>query len=288
MAQMIRQNGQRIFLDSGAYSAFTQGVRISPRRYARFIRQHRDIIEIAANLDVIGKGSEQSSYRNLKTMQTLLQNDGLCHLIKPVHHLRDADYWLEKYLDEGHDFICLGGLVPESTRIVRRWLDHIWSKFLTNADGTPKVKVHGFGLTTRELMFRYPFYSVDSTSWITVSRFVGGVLMDFALEDGSIGDFKIGFSDRNPKRFEPNSWHYLSLPSTDRKKVDQRLVQLEAERIRDPEIEAAFDAELGVKMGFNPEALGQCYGLRDLLNLGYFERAMKRGASKFVKERRLP
>jgi hypothetical protein len=274
-------------LDSGAYSAFTQSVRISPRRYARFIRQHRDLIEVAANLDVIGKGNEQLSYHNLKTLQTLLQYDGFSHLIKPVHHVRDADYWLEKYLDEGHDLICLGGLVPESTNILKRWLDHVWSEFLTNPDGTPKVKVHGFGLTTRELMFRYPFYSVDSTSWISVSRFAGGVLMDFAFDELTIGDFTISFSDRSPKRFEPNSWHYCSLPPDDRKLVDLRLQQLEAERIGDPEIEAAFKAEFGCEMGFNPEALGKSYGLRDLANISYFERACGRGVDRFVRERRM-
>jgi hypothetical protein len=285
MARMIRHNGQKLFLDSGAYSAQTLGVRISSRQYARFIREHRDIIEVASNLDVIGKGNEQNSYENLKTLQLLLHRDGLSHLIKPVHHVRDADYWLERYLDEGHDFICLGGMVPESTRILQRWLDHVWSKFLTNPDGTPKVEVHGFGLTTRELMLRYPWASVDSTTWILISRF-GGVLMDFRFDDGSIGDHNISFSDRSPKRFDPNSRHYGALPPDDKTRVEHRLEQLEAERIRDPEIEAAFEAEFGVKMGFNPEALGKSYGLRDLCNIAYFERISKRGVDKFVRERR--
>ena len=286
MARMIRHNGQKIFLDSGAFSSHAQGVRISPRQYARFIREHQDIIEIAANLDVIGQGNEQRSYDNLKTMQKLLQHDGLSHLIQPVHHVRDDLYWLEKYIDEGHDFICLGGMVTESTSILRRWLDHVWGKFLTNPDGTPIVKVHGFGLTTRELMFRYPFHSVNSTTWIS-SRFGGGVLMDFAFDDGTIGDFTISFSDRSSKRFKPNSWHYCALPPDDQEKVDRRLEQLEAERIKDSEIEAAFRAEFGIEMGFNPTAFGKSYGLQWLANIAYFERACGRGVDRFVRERRV-
>jgi hypothetical protein len=285
MAQMIRHNRQQIFLDSGAYSAFTKGVRISPRQYARFIRENRDIVEIASNLDMIGKGSEQNSYENLKTLQLLLHHDGLSDLIKPVHHVRDADYWLERYLGEGHDFICLGGMVSENTKVLRRWLDYVWSKFLINPDGTPKIKVHGFGLTTRELMFRYPWASVDSTTWISVSRLAGGVMMDFRFDDATIGDFTISFSERSPKRFDPNSWHYRSLRPADKKLVNLHLEQLEAQRLRSPQVEADFKAELGVTMGFNPEALGRCYGLRDLCNFAYFERAAKRGVDRFERRK---
>ena len=106
------------------------------------------------------------------------------------------------------------------------------------------------------------------------------------IHDGSIGDFTIFFSDRSPSRFDDESWHYCSLSTTDRRLVDLRLEELEAERIRDPVIEADFEAEFGVEMGFNPTALGKCYGLRDLCNIAYFQRLSARGVDKFVKERR--
>jgi hypothetical protein len=274
-ARLIRYNKQKIFLDSGAFSAHMQGVRINLRQYAAFISENADIIKVAANLDLIGPGNERWSYQRQKSLETLLTPDGLDRLIIPVHHVRDHDDWLRRYLDEGYSYIGLGGMVGESPRILKRWLDHVWRRYLTYADGTPKVKVHGFGLTSRELMRRYRWASVDSTSWMRIAHY-GGVLLDFAWSNGSIGDFKIEFSERSPKRFDPNSWHYHSLMPADKRAVDLRLEQLEAERIRDPEIEADFQAELGCKMGFNPTALGRSYGLRDLCNIGYYLRAMQR------------
>jgi hypothetical protein len=275
MVAAVRHNRQTIFLDSGAFSAHTKGVRISLRSYADFIEQHADIISLAANLDLIGSGNEQWSYQRQKALETLLGPVGLDGLIVPVHHLRDHDDWLKRYLDDGYGYIGLGGLVGESPSIRKRWLDYIWRRYLAHSDGRPKVKVHGFGLASRELMFRYPWASVDSTTWMRVSHF-GGVLLDFAWDDGTIGDFKIDFSERSPKRLDPNSWHYRSLTAADRKLVDVRLEQLEAERIKDPEIEADFKSEVGCRMGFNPTALGRSYGMRDLANIGYYQRAMNR------------
>ena len=158
--ERIRQRGAKIFLDSGAYSMQTQGVKIDPEDYARFILRHQDVIEVTANLDVIGGADAGAdSYANLKKLEGWLKPEGL--VVLPVHHVRDSDYWLQRYIDEGYPYIGLGGMVSESTPVLRDWLDHIWYKYLTNRDGTPKVKVHGFGLTTRQLMFRYPF-----TRWI--------------------------------------------------------------------------------------------------------------------------
>jgi hypothetical protein len=41
--------------------------------------------------------------------------------------------------------------------------------------------------------------------------------------------------------------------------LDRWLEQLEAERIKEPELEADFRAALGFEMGFNPTALGCCW-----------------------------
>jgi hypothetical protein len=274
----IRHNRQKIFLDSGAFSAFTQGARISLSQYASFIQRNSDIIEIASSLDVIGEGHEQDSYNNLKELERLLGPGK----VLPVHHVRDDDKWLQRYLAEGYDFIALGGMVRESTPALRLWLDHVWHHYLTNPDGTAKVKVHGFGLTTRELMFRYPWESVDSTSWVSTSNF-GGVLIAFPQDDGSIKDFKIDFSDKSSARYNLKGWHFSALKPDEQDAVLAGLAELEAKRDRHPDIEAAFEKELGCAMGFNPGALGKSFGMRDLGNLAYFEKAMERRVDKFIR-----
>ena len=44
-----------VFLDSGAFSAWTRGMEIDIQKYIEFIKQNQDIITVYANLDVISK-----------------------------------------------------------------------------------------------------------------------------------------------------------------------------------------------------------------------------------------
>lgn len=278
----IREQQQTIFLDSGAFSMFMQGVKVDLRQYANFILGTQDIIHVASNLDVIGEGHERESYERQKLLEQYLGE--MKNQVKPVHHVRDADDWLQRYIDEGYDYIFLGGMVPESTPVLLHWLDHVWHRYLTNADGTAKLKVHGFGLTTIPLMFRYPWYSVDSTRWVMVSRFGGMFIDDVPQPDGSIRDCMIDFSSRSPQKHYQDSRHFWSLKPHSRKLIEGRLEELEAQRIKDdPEVEALFEQELGCKMGYNSQALSKSYGLRDIGNMEYFRRVMDRRVDRFIR-----
>ena len=285
---LIRKNKKKIFLDSGAFSMFTQGVEVDLKEYARYIYRNRDIIEIASNLDAIGKlgaskaeaeETAQHSYDNQKKLEGWLKPQGLT--VQPVHHVRDPDHWLQRYIDEGYDYIFLGGMVPETTPHLRAWLDHVWGNYLTNKDGTPKVKVHGFGLTTTELMFRYPWYSVDSTSWVMTAMF-GACYLDIRMLDGTVKDFKVDFSSRSRKQEDIDSWHYKRLDEFTQGGVTRRLNELEAVRIKNPEVEASLEAATGFKQGYNITALAESYGWRDNLNIDFFRRVQERRVDKFI------
>lgn len=278
MTEIIRSDGCKIFLDSGAYSAFTQGVEIDIPNYARYIKDNGDIIEQASNLDVIGAGNEQGSWDNQKELERLGA------VVLPCHHARDADEWLRRYLDEGYEHFCLGGMVPEGTPYLLEWLDRIWDEFLTNPDGTAKVKIHGFGLTALSLMFRYPWYSVDSTSWVMTSRF-GSIYLDLPQPDGTTRDYKIAFSDKSPAMEKDGSWHFDALKPQEKDRVMERLAELEAARTPLPgDLEERLEDVTGVKQGYYPEALAAMYGWRDYANIEYFRRAMDRGATTFRRE----
>jgi hypothetical protein len=67
-------------------------------------------------------------------------------------------------------------MVPISTPQLFLWLDRIWDRYLTDGSGRPRLKVHGFGLTAIPLMQRYPWYSVDSSSWVQIAS-VGSVIL---------------------------------------------------------------------------------------------------------------
>lgn len=281
-AQKIRDDKRTIFLDSGAFSMFTQGVEVDLSKYAQFIIDNRDIIHIASNLDVIGKDAEQGTYDNQQALERLLENHELD--VKPVHHARDKDTWLRRYMDEGYEDIFLGGMVPESTPYLRGWLDHVFSEIICDGAGLPRVRIHGFGLTTLELMLRYPWFSVDSTAWVMNSRY-GICFMDI---DGRT--FKVHFSDQSPTRHDDGGWHYKTLKPAEKKKVDERLEVAEIARRASPAYDAETEEELeektGFKQGYNAEALSKMYGWRDHWNINYFNRVQSRGIEKFVREQK--
>jgi len=161
-----RYGGERVFLDSGAFSAFTQGVEIDLPKYCDFIKRNADIIEVASVLDAVG--NPQRTYENQKAMEA----HGVAPL--PCFHYGEDERYLERYV-ANYEYITLGGMVPISTPDLLNWLDHLWEKYLTDSAGRPRVKVHGFGLTVIKLMKRYPWYSVDSSSWVQISS-VGSVI----------------------------------------------------------------------------------------------------------------
>lgn len=274
--QQARMTKGKMFLDSGAYSSWTQGAKIDIKKYAKFIHANQDIIDVVSNLDDITK-TESISYANQKWLE-----DAGCK-VQPVYHAREDEKWLCRYIDEGYDYIFIGGLVPETTKWLLGWLDHIWHHYLTKPDGTARLKVHGFGLTSLPLMFRYPWYSVDSTSWSMTSNF-GGVMLDMKQPDGSIKDYKIDFSEKNVNRYHLESWHYNSLPDVHKRTICARLEELEAVRPKQLELEERLGKMIGCKLGFNPQALAKSYAWRYWANLEYFRRAMDRRVDRFQRK----
>jgi hypothetical protein len=271
MVAAIRRHGERIFLDSGAFTMHRHNRFGSLVKYAKFIAEHADIIEYAAGLDLIGPDQEEWSHRYFNALRRMLECDDLSHRLIPVHHFLDRDHYLPRYLDQGHEYIGLGGMVRQPPKLVRVWLDRMFDKYLTHADGSPKVKVHGFGLTKIDLLFRYPWWSVDSGTWWNVSR-TDGLLMDLPGDDGSIEDVRIDFARRTD-----SPQHYRNLTRKDRQRVDRRLQQLDADWIKDdPELERDFLVKAGVPLEFSPQALGRSFGVRDLGCIEYFRRVMER------------
>lgn len=150
-----------LFLDSGAFSAFTQDVKIDINEYIAFIRRYEKHLSVYANLDVIGDA--KGTFLN----QKIMEQAGLKPL--PCFHYGEPIKYLEYYIKR-YDYIALGGIVPVHSSQLYYWLDDLFSKYICDSSGAPKVKVHGFGLSSHKLMVRYPWYSVDSTSWVIASR----------------------------------------------------------------------------------------------------------------------
>jgi hypothetical protein len=155
----IREDGVKVFLDSGAFSAFTLGHEIDIGEYAEFIAENQDIVIMASVLDAIG--DHEATFRN----QQDLERRNLPRPVLPCFHFGEP-MELAKYYADNYEYITIGGMVPVPNQKLGPWLDELWEYALTDKDGYAKTKVHGFGLTALPLMYRYPWYSVDSSSWV--------------------------------------------------------------------------------------------------------------------------
>lgn len=136
------------FLDSGAFTAWTKGIEIDIEEYCNFVKIFN--CSFYSVLDVIGDA--EGTLKNQKKMEELGTNP------VPCFHFGDDFKYLDYYY-ENYDFISLGGMVGRPTKQLKMWLDKIFIKY-------PNKKYHGFGLTRRILIEKYPWYSVDSSSWI--------------------------------------------------------------------------------------------------------------------------
>ena len=184
-----------LFLDSGAFTAFTKNITIDIQEYIKFIKEHIQYIDVYVNLDVIGNA--EATWEN----QQIMEKAGLWPL--PVFHSMFEDMkWLKKYIDAGHDYVGIGGIAGTdfNTKQVVKRLDDCFEYMCPGPDHLPIVKVHGFGITSVPLMIRYPWYSVDSTSWVLSGRF-GAVYVPKKKRgryDFNEIPYKINVSDRSP------------------------------------------------------------------------------------------
>ncbi len=150
-----------IFLDCGAYSAWTHGESIDVHAYAQFLLKYKQYVNVYPNLDV--KGSVEETLKN----QKILEGYGLNPI--PVFHV-NTRRWdiLESYIEK-YPYIALGAVAGENTS--PEMLDSDMNNIFARAKKNPLTKFHGFGISTVSIMKKYPFYSTDSTSWLAGGRF---------------------------------------------------------------------------------------------------------------------
>ena len=125
--------------------------------YANFIHANNSWIDAYANVDVIP--NPELTWRN----QQYLENEHRIEPVPVIHYTTDTS-WITRYIEEGYDYIGLGGLVGSTNKAeCQAWLDKAFDCIC--GGGLPRVQVHGFGVTSYHLLTRYPWTTVDSTSW---------------------------------------------------------------------------------------------------------------------------
>lgn len=177
------QPDHSLFLDCGAFSAFTKKAVIDLDEYCAYIEAHASAITAYAALDVIGDW--RATLANLDVM--------LKRGLHPVPCFHRGEPWeILDALARDHPYIALGGMVGgDGTRgttsedSLRPYLDACWRRIGRHWP----VKVHAYGVMAQWVLERYPFYSADSSNAIMgagmgrVNRFAAGQLKSEGWQD---------------------------------------------------------------------------------------------------------
>lgn len=150
---------RNLILDSGAFTEFTAGRKINIDELISFIKEHKP--QNAIQLDKIG--DEEETWNRFKYMEKQVK-------VLPVIHHKASKKHIERVLALNEaDYISLGGLVPlaRNKKELISWVDYLYSAY-------PLIRtkrVHCLGIMQKDILERYPFYSADSTSWLSIVRF---------------------------------------------------------------------------------------------------------------------
>jgi len=252
----MKNKNKSLLLDSGAFSAWNKSIEIDIDIYIDFILQYNEYFDYVVNLDVIpGKPgipptkdqiefSARKGYDNYYYMIGRgIPKEKLIH----VFHQGEDFEWLNKMIAE-MDYIGISPSNDKTTNQKIEWLDVVMD-YIIDDRGFPRVKFHGFGVSSISILIRYPWYSVDSTSWVMTGRF-GSIFVPknkCGKYDYMSTPYKIDVSEKaNSRNFE--DCHLSNFLIREREKILEYIYE----------------------KGFTEEQLAKDYMKRDELNIIYF------------------
>ena len=141
-----------------------------------------------------------------------------------MYHLGEPLSYLE-YYKSNYDYFCCGGLVDIGK--LNDYFDELWGVHLTDGAGNPTNKVHGFGMTSVRNMTEFPWYSVDSSTWLIHCK-LGIISFPRKKIEGG-WDFKhrptlVGISDRSVMR-ENDCQHYDNMTGEQRRGIEEYVAE---------------------------------------------------------------
>lgn len=184
---------QSMFMDSGAYSLYNLHVRskvgdrwpTEPRdyhfyslkkgsefrtycdNYGKWMVDYADAKMLWTNVDAI-RGPETT----WQIQQFFEKEYGLTPV--PVVHAGTPLKYLDRYLEAGHyKLIGLGGLGQNiGIEVYRRWANQVFAKICPESNKfLPTVRTHGFAMTSSDLIQMWPWWSVDSATWVKLAAY---------------------------------------------------------------------------------------------------------------------
>lgn len=176
------ENG-KLFMDSGAFTAWTQGATIDVDEYCNYINENGKYVDYFGQLDTIPKvgcSLEEADFAAKSTLENYFLMVSKVkypekvvftfHVGEPIKYLEEALQWGAKNRDK-MKMIAIGGMVKKTANdknsVISRAFDAVKKYY-------PEVKVHLFGCTSKQYFLDFPATSGDSSNYI-MSATKGGV-----------------------------------------------------------------------------------------------------------------
>jgi len=181
-----------LFVDSGAYTAYTKGKEVDVDDYINFINDTGDYVTIYAQVDkipqVIGRepteeelaAAPAQSWENFLYMISKVKPE-YRDKIMPVFHFEEDTKWLHKMLnytfEDGEHIKYIGLAVSTVDNAATRfaWLQMCFD--IIKNSPNPDVMTHAFGCTALEVLEKFPLTSADSTTWVQAAAY-GNIIVD--------------------------------------------------------------------------------------------------------------
>ena len=147
-------------------------------KYIAFVKKYEKQLYGYVNMDIIF--NPEKTWDN----QKYLESCGLDPI--PVFHFGEDFSWLKKYMDK-YEYIGISGLGADIKK--KQYFQSFGDRvFRYLSESGQNFKIHGFAATAFSLMTRYPWYSVDSTTWIKLPAY-GRVLIPAYNEKADSFDY---------------------------------------------------------------------------------------------------
>jgi hypothetical protein len=167
---------RRIFVDSGAFSAWTKGKKVDLGQYIAFCKHIIDVTKcpvVFAALDVIPGSKHGPNPTGLEiakacdegwdNYQTMKQ-EGVSPCLMTYHDFEHVRY-LKRIADDSDYFAVAPRKSKEITTDIKlKFLEDVFG-YIQGSEGSVRKKIHGFGVSSVPFMERFPFYTVDTTAW---------------------------------------------------------------------------------------------------------------------------
>ena len=172
----------KLYLDSGAFTAQKTKVKFTISEYRRYIRRYGDLFDAVFTLDDDFSNPEHNFNQQVYLEESLPQSAS--RPIPVIHDEKDPFGEFESYVAQGHGYIAIGSN--------KKLSDDVYELIKTTF---PDVKIHLFGNLNRKILLAHKPYSADASTWL--KQAVNGSIYYWDNIDGT--DHLINLGGREKK-----------------------------------------------------------------------------------------